>query len=152
MITCFQMEEELVSFLHSRQSWFSEPNSDFFRKRLYERVPKEMVAFTKTVNFQDMKRIPECYTEREDCPTDLRLFFKDCSRLSILNEPTSSDLRQRKCVIKGVKPKKAYEISRFVEFLQPLCAKHGVTRIVDIGCGVGVQLQRIRLQACRSGV
>uniref|UniRef100_A0A1I7Y1R0 Methyltranfer_dom domain-containing protein n=1 Tax=Steinernema glaseri TaxID=37863 RepID=A0A1I7Y1R0_9BILA len=72
-----------------------------------------------------------------DCPTDLRLFFKDCSRLSILNEPTSSDLRQRKCVIKGVKPKKAYEISRFVEFLQPLCTKHGVTRIVDIGCGVG---------------
>ncbi|TKR89655.1 hypothetical protein L596_013724 [Steinernema carpocapsae] len=128
--------KELVAFLKSRQGLFSSPNSDFFKKRLYERIQGDVVAFMKTVGFDEMKRIPECYTEKKNCPPELKEFFVNASRFSILGEPSTSQ-DPLPCVIKSVKPKKAYEISRFVDGVRPLCSKHGIARIVDIGCGIG---------------
>ncbi|KAI1732680.1 methyltransferase domain-containing protein [Ditylenchus destructor] len=102
-----------------------------------------------SLNWNELNRLPTDFAQFSDCPLSLKSFFSECQAVSILSEPREifQDDNTIKKIngfkmpeMRRIKAKKRHELEKFGELVLTECRQKQITRIVDVGCGLGHML------------
>ncbi|KAI1726193.1 methyltransferase domain-containing protein [Ditylenchus destructor] len=141
--------DRLVAFLEKYSFLYDKPNNEFLSQKMYADIDSEWFEFMASLNWDELNRLPTDFAQFLDCPLSLKSFFSECQALSILSElhkilqgaNTMKKINDFKMPeMRRIKAKKRHELEKFGELVLTECRQRRITRIVDVGCGLGHML------------
>ncbi|KAH7693114.1 protein RRNAD1-like protein, partial [Aphelenchoides avenae] len=128
--------KRLVAFLKQNAFLYDFINNRFLADRHYERIPNDWLSYMAALSYAELNVLPALEgTSAQNCPKSLKGFFAMSSELSILQD--NLDHAEATTSQAGIGAKKQHELQAFVPIIRRECARLGITRIIDIGCGLG---------------
>uniref|UniRef100_A0A0N5B6K7 Methyltranfer_dom domain-containing protein n=1 Tax=Strongyloides papillosus TaxID=174720 RepID=A0A0N5B6K7_STREA len=132
------------NFLDEFEWLYKGLNTRFLADRQYEWIPQIWIDYFENIDFVDCKQL-------KNAPDDLIKFIERTKELSVLKDYSSIKISKENEKLyttiygKNVKNKKLSEILGMGELISRYCEKYNITRVVDVGCGVGYLLRSILL-------
>ncbi|CEF64088.1 Methyltransferase domain-containing protein [Strongyloides ratti] len=131
-------------FLEEFEWLYKGLNTRFLADRQFEWIPSNWLNYFESLPFDSVK-------ELNNAPSDLKKFIEKAKNLSILKDYSSINISKENEILhsttygKNIKSKKLSEILNMADLISKYCKEYNITRIVDVGCGVGYLLRSILL-------
>uniref|UniRef100_A0A0N4ZYU3 Methyltranfer_dom domain-containing protein n=1 Tax=Parastrongyloides trichosuri TaxID=131310 RepID=A0A0N4ZYU3_PARTI len=132
------------NFLEKYEWLYKGLNTRFLADKQHEWIPMEWLEYFNDLPFSD-------YDKLNGASKDLKIFIENAKKFSLLKDNSCIEVDEEKKMLhksifnKGIKEKKASEILDMAYLVSTYCKKYNITRVVDVGCGVGHLLRSISL-------
>ncbi|RDD47557.1 Protein RRNAD1 [Trichoplax sp. H2] len=111
---------------------------DFFKERIWEKIPEEWQQPLLQLSYEDLKYIPQGRV-KEFWPESLQNFIAKVAALAMPREPNQNidKAEIQDDIGLGMIPKKRHEVESMASFIAKMCENYGCETVVDIGSGLG---------------
>ncbi|EDV21370.1 uncharacterized protein TRIADDRAFT_60323 [Trichoplax adhaerens] len=111
---------------------------DFFKERIWEKIPEEWQQPLLQLSYEDLKYIPQGRV-KEFWPKSLQNFITQVAALAMPREPNQNidKAEIQDDIGLGMIPKKRHEVESMASFIAKMCENYGCETVVDIGSGLG---------------
>ncbi|XP_055607678.1 probable methyltransferase-like protein 25 [Uranotaenia lowii] len=128
-----------VDFLQKYRWIFEHSNTKFVQEGVLDRISNEWIGDLNGATNEELNRIPLGYIGDTWCE-DLKNFLGEARKLSVIYTRVEQ-VKHKTSILKGVSPKKLYEIEHLSAVIGNLCSKDEL--LLDFGSGLGYLSQHL---------
>lgn len=125
--------QRATAFLSEHRWIFEQSNTKFVQAGILDAFPRTWIQDFKRANNEELNQIPLGYVNEAWCD-DFKQFLRSVDSLSVEYERKCDSLDGNPATVKGISPKKLYEIRNLTSLIGDICEPSET--LLDFGSGL----------------